>query len=137
MTTARDAARTSVHEASHAAIAMAFRCKVLSATLEPQLDGALGAVSYKPSRRGFRNAVIALAGIEAERLFFGIADPNLADRESARAALGTWDAAALDEAFSTARALVEQHRPAIERVAEALIARRTLDARDLAELVAP
>jgi ATP-dependent Zn protease len=149
---------TAYHEASHAVIARVLTLACDSATIEPDADSAGHSICHDPwaciyqwEKRGkvrgdtavWHARIIAfMAGGEAEAELLGLTAPG--DGEDRRQIEQMAEQFGLDEGRrnkvetrlrAMTRILIRRHKGRIERVAKALLARTTLSADELDNLV--
>jgi hypothetical protein len=151
------------HEAGHAAVLIYFGLPIMNVTIVPseEADGVCTSstvmgIEFGPDdgprerRRIARQQILSCyAGLEAQRLVDGHAEPSPVDEESAfelsrdygvgprGGAIGDErHIASLGRLRGEARRLVRQLRPAIEVLAAELLRRSTLDGKEAARAVA-
>jgi ATP-dependent Zn protease len=130
------------HEAGHAVIGLKLGCVVRSATIRPRYS-SLGSADVQPEGAvdaGTAMIKVDLAGPLAERLVSPHSFFDLINRGSRTDWLSAWKAARRDDdvildLIHETRALVQQNREAIVRVAAALLERETLTGDDLCSLM--
>jgi hypothetical protein len=119
-------ARTAIHEAAHAVMAKALGVLVTGAAITSERSGWCRTSRADPNE----NLLVSLAGCEAERLLFGAAIANEAQRDlqhveqlEQRYGLSPSVVAA---ARAQVRDVLKQNWDKVERVAEQLVRRRYL-----------
>ena len=122
--------RDALHEAAHAIIGEALGSPVVFVTLSGRPESERS-VPYTSSlypggpRRHERRAIVALAGHAADGRDWRHAG-ECGDCADARKAAGYVTGSDLDHLWAIARRLVKWNRPAIERLAAALLAEETI-----------
>jgi ATP-dependent Zn protease len=128
------------HEAGHAVIGLMLGCEVRMATIRPRYS-SLGSVDVQPGGSVETAQIkVDLAGPLAERLVSPLSFFDLINRGSRTDWLSAWKAARRDEdvildLIRETKALVQQYRDAIVRVATALLERETLTGDDIKSLI--
>jgi ATP-dependent Zn protease len=128
------------HEAGHAVIGLMLGCEVRKATIRPRYS-SLGSADVQPgSAEPGAQIKVDLAGPLAERLVSPHSLFDLIHRGSRTDWLSAWKGARRDEEvilnlIHETKALVQENRDAIGRVATALLERETLTGDDIKSLV--